>query len=80
MVTTSPFKSFFNRQVTERRNYSDLSGKCIEYSFDSWILFSNRAIFLNKRYPLFLSHAKRFVTGESREDGVSIGDKLIHKG
>ncbi|MDQ0862041.1 proline dehydrogenase family protein [Bacillus sp. V2I10] len=31
-------------------------------------------------YPLFLSSAKRFVTGESREDGVSIGDKLIHKG
>ncbi|WP_243291918.1 proline dehydrogenase family protein [Bacillus sp. FJAT-47783] len=31
-------------------------------------------------YPLFLSSAKRFVTGESREDAVSIGDKLIQKG
>lgn len=31
-------------------------------------------------YPLFLSSAKRFVTGESRKDGVSIGDQLIHKG
>ncbi|MDQ0202265.1 proline dehydrogenase family protein [Neobacillus ginsengisoli] len=31
-------------------------------------------------YPLFLSSAKRFVTGESREDGVSIGDQLVHKG
>jgi proline dehydrogenase len=31
-------------------------------------------------YPLFLSSVKRFVTGESREDGVSIGDQLVHKG
>lgn len=31
-------------------------------------------------YPLFLSAAKRFVTGESKEDGISVGDQLIHKG
>ncbi|UNJ81275.1 proline dehydrogenase family protein (plasmid) [Bacillus sp. CMF21] len=31
-------------------------------------------------YPLFQSAAKRFVTGESREDGLSIGDLLINKG
>lgn len=31
-------------------------------------------------YPIFRSSAKRFVTGESREDGISIGNQLIHKG
>lgn len=31
-------------------------------------------------YPLFQSAAKRFVTGESKENGVSLGDQLIHKG
>lgn len=31
-------------------------------------------------YPLFQSAAKRFVTGESREDGLSVGDLLINKG
>ncbi|RDW16033.1 proline dehydrogenase [Oceanobacillus arenosus] len=31
-------------------------------------------------YPLFQKSVKRFVTGESKEDGISIGDQLIHKG
>jgi proline dehydrogenase len=31
-------------------------------------------------YPIFRSSAKRFVTGESREDGISIGNQLIQKG
>jgi len=31
-------------------------------------------------YPLFQNAAKRFVTGESREDGISIGSQLIQKG
>ncbi|MGM7722188.1 proline dehydrogenase family protein [Metabacillus sp. Hm71] len=31
-------------------------------------------------YPLFQSAAKRFVTGEAREDGLSIGELLINKG
>ncbi|MFI8496861.1 proline dehydrogenase family protein [Peribacillus butanolivorans] len=31
-------------------------------------------------YPLFQKSAKRFVTGESKENAVSIGDQLIHKG
>jgi proline dehydrogenase len=31
-------------------------------------------------YPLFQRSAKRFVTGESKEDGISVGDKLLHKG
>lgn len=30
-------------------------------------------------YPLFQRSAKRFVTGETREDGLSIGDQLVHK-
>lgn len=31
-------------------------------------------------YPLFQRSAKRFVTGENKEDGVSAGDQLVHKG
>jgi proline dehydrogenase len=31
-------------------------------------------------YPLFQRSAKRFITGESKEDGISVGDQLIHKG
>ena len=31
-------------------------------------------------YPLFQRSAKRFVTGESKEDGVAIGHQLIQKG
>ncbi|SFM26776.1 L-proline dehydrogenase [Gracilibacillus orientalis] len=31
-------------------------------------------------YPLFQRSAKRFVTGESKEDGLAIGNQLINKG
>lgn len=31
-------------------------------------------------YPLILSSAKRFVTGETREDGISVGRQLLQKG
>ena len=31
-------------------------------------------------YPLFQRSAKRFVTGESKEDGISVGNNLIQKG
>lgn len=31
-------------------------------------------------YPLFQKSAKRFVTGESKEDGLAIGKQLINKG
>ncbi|QQK77397.1 proline dehydrogenase family protein [Salicibibacter cibarius] len=31
-------------------------------------------------YPLFQRSAKRFVTGENKEDGVLAGDQLVHKG
>ncbi|MGG1662069.1 proline dehydrogenase family protein [Brevibacillus sp. NRS-1366] len=31
-------------------------------------------------YPLFQSAAKRFVTGDLRVDGISVGNQLIHKG
>lgn len=31
-------------------------------------------------YPLFQRSAKRFVTGESKEDGISVGNQLLQKG
>src|SRR5699024_12797173 len=31
-------------------------------------------------YPLFQRYAKRFVTGESKENGIAVGNQLISKG
>ncbi|MEN1968536.1 hypothetical protein WMZ97_10730 [Lentibacillus sp. N15] len=31
-------------------------------------------------YPLFQRAAKRFVCGESKEDGISVGNQFIQKG
>ncbi|BBH21748.1 proline dehydrogenase [Paenibacillus baekrokdamisoli] len=34
----------------------------------------------NELYPIFERASKRFVTGDSREDGLSVGNQLIQKG
>ncbi|CAK6481426.1 hypothetical protein BFRIPC_00088 (plasmid) [Peribacillus frigoritolerans] len=59
----------------------------VEKQFEDALKFIARNLEIKKYiqqsselYPLFQRSAKRFVTGESKEDGISVGDQLIHKG